>query len=121
MSYTDLGAGDLSEVIGANETVVVDFWAQWCGPCRAFGPVFEAAADAHPDVLFAKVDTEAEPELAAAFQIRTIPTVVVFRDSTAVFRRSGLISAAELDDVLARVRDLGMEAVEASGAEVAGA
>ncbi len=98
--------------------VFVDFWARWCAPCRAFAPIFEAAATRHPDITWAKVDTEAEPALAGALEIRSIPTLMVFRDGILVFARPGLLPAAALDDLVTRVRALDMEEVRRNVSEV---
>ena len=84
--------------------VLLDFWASWCGPCRTFGPVFEAASERHRDVVFGKVDTEAQPGLAERFQIRAIPTVIALRDGVAVFTQTGLMPAAALDSVVSELR-----------------
>jgi thioredoxin len=97
--------------IDGHSFAVVDFWAPWCGPCRAFAPVFTAAAARHPDILFAKINTEEEHELAAYFHIRSIPTLMIFRDNIIVFAQPGALSAASLDEVLAAAKALDMDAV----------
>ena len=102
--------------IDSNAIVVLDFWADWCGPCRAFAPVFEQVAQANTDLVFGKIDTEAEPELAAAFQIRSITTLVVIRDQTVVFAQPGALPAATLSSLLGEVRALDMEQVRAQSA-----
>jgi thioredoxin 1 len=100
-------------LVDEKDIVLVDFWAEWCGPCRRFGPVFEEASEQHPDIMFAKVDTEAEPELAARAAITSIPTLMAFREGILVYARPGALPAPALDQLIGAVRDLDMDDVRA--------
>jgi thioredoxin len=100
-------------IAGNDSFVLVDFWAEWCGPCRQFGPIFERVSEKHPDITFAKVDTEANQELSAMAGIRSIPTLMMFRDGILLFNQAGALSERALDDVIAQARELDMAAVRA--------
>ena len=110
MATIDLGAANFESTVNSNDIVLVDFWASWCGPCRMFAPIYEKAAAAHPDIVFGKVDTEAEQALAGAAQITSIPTLMAFKGGTLVFSQPGALPAAALDQLIAAVRDLDVEA-----------
>jgi thioredoxin 1 len=111
MATTALTAESFESAIADNNIVLVDFWASWCGPCRMFAPVFEKAAAKHPGIVFGKVDTEAEPVLASAAGIRSIPTLMAFREGVLVFSQPGALPAAALEEVIAAVQGLDMAEV----------
>ncbi len=110
---------NFEDLISNNDTVLVDFWASWCGPCRMFAPIFEQAAEKHPDLVFAKVDTEAEPELAGAFGIMSIPTLMVLREKVIVYSQAGALPAPALEQLIARAGELDMAEVHRQVAESA--
>ena len=111
MATIDLTVETFEATVSAEGLVLVDWWAEWCGPCKMFAPTFEAASEAHPDVTFAKVDTEANPELSAAANIMSIPTLMVFRDGVLLFAQPGALPADALDDLITQAEALDMDEV----------
>lgn len=111
MPTVELTRANFADTIATNDIVLVDFWASWCGPCRSFAPVYEQSSDAHPGIVYGKVDTEAEQEIAAAFQIQAIPTLVAFRDKIIIFSQSGALPPAAFEDLVGQIEALDMDEV----------
>ena len=121
MATLELDADNFQQTINDNATVIVDFWAPWCAPCRGFAPIFEAASEKQPGMVFAKVNTEEQQEIAAAFNIRSIPTLMVFRDQIVIYAEAGALPASAFDQLLGQAMALDMDAVRAEIAGQAGA
>ena len=111
MATVELNKSNFEDVVGKNDVVIVDFWASWCGPCKSFAPVFEAASEQHPDIVFGKVNADSEQELAAAFSIRSIPFVMLFREKVVLFAQAGALPAQGLESVIRQARALDMAQV----------
>ncbi|QCB29419.1 thioredoxin [Corynebacterium endometrii] len=117
MATVELTEDNFEQTVSQDGIVLVDAWAEWCGPCKRFGPVFEKASEDHTDAVFGKLDTEANPGIAAALQIQSIPTLMVFRDSILVFREAGALPPAALEDLIQQVKGLDMDEVRRQVAE----
>ena len=117
MATVELTKDNFESTVNDNPIVIVDFWAPWCGPCRGFAPVFEKASESHPDVVFAKINSDEQQELAAAFNIRSIPTLMVFREKVILFQQAGARPGQALEQVLAQAKTLDMTKVHAEIAE----
>lgn len=117
MATVELTKDNFDQIVGGNDFVIVDYWASWCGPCQNFAPIYEEASEKHPDIVFAKVNTEEQQELAAHFQIRSIPTLMIFRDQIVIFSQPGMMPANAFEELIGKARELDMDEVRKQVAE----
>ena len=120
MATVDLTKDNFEQAVTDNDIVIIDFWAPWCGPCRSFAPVYEEVSEKHPDVVFAKINSEEEQEVAGFFQVRSIPTLMVFREKVIIFSQPGALPAASLDDLVNKIKEIDMAEVHRQIAEEEG-
>ena len=113
VATVNLSNDNFKEIVDNSDIVLVDFWAEWCGPCKMFAPIFEEVSEKHPDIVFGKVNTEQDQQLAAMFQIRSIPTLMIFREQIVIFAQPGMLPASALEEIIGKARELDMDHVRA--------